>query len=694
MRDPSEVSVQYLKGVGPSKKKLFNVLGVETLEDLMYFFPRRYEDRTVMSKIKDVRVGEWQTVVGRVLKNDSRQSWFTKKRVCEVAIGDETGELVAIWFNQPYIPQYFTVDQYAILYGKVEMYKNRLQMVSPEYEILGDAEDESLSIGRIVPIYPLTRGITQRYLRRTIKTCLDKNVGLLKEVLPFDVRERHQFSNLSQSLVNLHFPESYEQQQKAYKRISFEEFFLFQVSVNLRRQNLVEKTGIVHKVSEKFLEEFFNAFGFQLTQAQKRVIKEIASDLSLLHPMHRLLQGDVGSGKTIVAFFGCVAAKKNGYQSAFMAPTEILARQHFEVLQNLIASGQFRDMRLALLINSVPEKEREEICEKIKMGEIDLVIGTHALIQEAVSFKNLSFVVVDEQHKFGVRQRSILASKGINPDVLVMTATPIPRTLCLTLYGDLDISTLDELPPGRGTIKTVHFYENDSAKAYALIKDMVRLGRQAYIVYPIIEESEKLDVKAAKAMYKQFKENEFKEFRIGLVHGQLKKKEAETVMSNFKNGKIDILIATTILEVGIDVANATAMAIEHADRFGLAQLHQLRGRIGRGKSDSTCILIADPTTPDAKLRIEAILKTNDGFKIAEQDLLIRGPGEFFGRHQHGINELKIANPLAQLDILEIAKKEAFALMEKDSSLERGGNTAIKSTVQKRYPSYLAMTGSG
>jgi len=695
-----DISVQYLKGVGPGRAKLFANLGVENLEDLLYFFPRRYEDRTHLTPLSELKIGEWQTVTGTILETDNRRAWYTHKHVCEVVIGEKDKQIFCVWFNQPYMTHYFKAGEKVVLYGKVDLYKNRLQMVSPEYEVIKE-DDEHLSIGRIVPIYPLTRGLSQRTLRKIIKYCLDHYAPSLKEVLPYSIRKKHGLENIVKSILNIHFPESSPLQETAFRRISFEEFFLFQVSILLRRLSIVAKDGIAHQIKSNLIREYTDSFSFTLTTAQKRVMAEIAGDMTKKSPMHRLLQGDVGSGKTLVAFLGCLAAKANGFQSAFMAPTEILARQHFETLQKISKNltlpdlrGQGEVIRMALLVSSLDNGEKEEVIKKIERGEIDLIIGTHALIQEQINFKCLSYIVVDEQHKFGVRQRALLSSKGLNPDVLVMTATPIPRTLCHTLYGDLDVSVIDELPPGRGKIKTVLYDMQKAAEAYNQIRRVVQKGQQVYVVYPIIEESAKLDLKAAEEMFKHFREIEFKDSRVGLMHGQMKKNLAQEMMADFKNHKIDILVATTILEVGVDVPNATVMVIEHAERFGLAQLHQLRGRIGRGTGDSLCILIAEPVTEEAQARLKAIISTTDGFKIAQEDLLIRGPGEFFGRHQHGLNELKIANPVTQLDILEAARKEAIGLTKADPKMEKMPNRVIKELISTRYPNYLAMVTAG
>jgi len=722
MRNLSDISIQFVKGVGPARKKMFANLGVESVEDLLYFFPRRYEDRTHMTPIAQVKVGEYQTICGTVKTGDSRRAWYTQKHLQESEIDDGTGRLFGVWFNQPYLSQYFKPGRQVVLYGKVDVYKNRLQMVAPEYEFIEVApkrespksglEDTNLNTGRIVPVYPLTRGMTQRYLRKVVAACLERYRDDLADILPVALRNKYRLVNLKRSISNIHFPESLQLQQDAHYRISFEEFFLFQLSVIRRRMSLVAKPGVAHAITQDLIGKFTGMFPFELTGAQKRVINEIAGDMQKDTPMLRLLQGDVGSGKTLVALFGCVAAFVNNRQAAIMVPTEILARQHFENIRNLMGArdtqiprglGNFRvsgspglrvPFRTALLVGNLPKKEKEKTLAEIQKGEIDLVVGTHALLNENVGFKNLSFVVIDEQHKFGVRQRALLSAKGMNPDILVMTATPIPRTLTITLFGDLDLSIIDEIPPGRGKVKTKLFSREQEQDAYAIVREQAQKGQQAYIIYPIIEESMKLDLKAAEAMFRRFQKHEFKGLKVGLVHGQMKQEEADKVMAKFKDRKIDVLVATTVLEVGIDVPNANVMVIEHAERFGLSQLHQLRGRIGRGKEDARCLLIADPTTEDGGQRLKAVLSTTDGFKIAEEDLLIRGPGHYFGRHQHGINELKFANPATQLDILELARKEAEELIHADPSLDQPADRVLKETIQKRYPGYLKMVEAG
>ncbi|MBF0619211.1 MAG: ATP-dependent DNA helicase RecG [Candidatus Omnitrophica bacterium] len=687
----AETSIQYLKGVGPARMKVFERLGVSTIEDLLYFFPRRYEDRRKLTPILDLKPGEWQTVVGVVTAKGGRRTFFNKKHVFELVLADDHAKVYCVWFNQPYLENYFHPGDRVVLYGRVDVFKDRIQIVSPEYEVLGEG-DEGLSTARIVPIYPLTRGITQRYLRRVVHACLEAYAGALPDVIPEDVRARQKLEPVSESIRQIHFPEDQASRDKAERRIGFDEFFLFQVSVILRRISLVQKLGTAHFMPPAFFERFEKAFPFRLTGAQKKSMAEVSKDMSMKRPMLRLLQGDVGSGKTVVSFFGCLAAVTNGKQAAIMAPTEILAQQHYETFVRYFEDGPFGEVRTALLKSGLKKKEKEALCAKIREGVVDVVIGTHALLEEGVEFKALSFVTIDEQHKFGVKQRAVLSAKGEGPDILVMTATPIPRTLCLTLYGDLDVSVIDEKPAGRGTVKTYHFTGEQADGVYKRVAEWVAKGTQAYVVYPVIEESEHEDRKAAVAMYERFCKDDFKNFKVGLVHGKLPRAEALRVMAEFKRGKLDILVTTTILEVGIDVPNANVMVIEHAERFGLSQLHQLRGRIGRSEKNAVCILLGDAQTEDGRRRLEAVVKTGNGFKIAEEDLLIRGPGQYFGRHQHGLNELRVVNPLTQIDVLEAARKEAMLLVKSDPLLKT--HRVVRDTICKRYPEYLERVLAG
>ena len=691
-QDPGDIPVQFLKGVGPAKAKLLANLGVNTIEDLLYLFPFRYEDRSQFTPIAMVQVGEKQTVAGHVVAVGKR-NFYSKTRAFEITVGDKTGRIYCVWFNQPYLDKYFKVDQEIVLYGRVEVFKKRLQMIVPDFELIAP-EDRTLNMGRIIPIYPLTKGITQRYLRKTMDTALTLYASQLKDVIPADIRKRHQLQDIAKGIQHIHFPQSSQEQQVAINRVAFEEFFLFQICVILRRHSIIEKKGFAHQIDSSLVTQYAKSFPFTLTESQQRAIEDISVDMKKDRPMLRLLQGDVGCGKTVVAFFGCMAAVKNGAQAAIMAPTEILASQHYENFKRLLSSGTFQDVRLGLLTSRMPKKQKDKLYEQLKSKEIDIIIGTHALLQEMVDFARLSFIVIDEQHKFGVNQRALLSSKGNNPDVLIMTATPIPRTLCLTLYGDLDVSVINQLPPGRGKISTYRFSTQKAAGVYERVREWVAKGTQAYIIYPLVEESEKLDLKAAKESFDHFIQFEFKGLRLALVHGQMDRGEVEEIMQKFKKHEIDVLVATTILEVGIDVPNANVMVIEHAERFGLSQLHQLRGRIGRSPKDAVCLLIADPVTEESKARLEAITQTTDGFKIAEVDLEIRGPGHYFGRHQHGLNELKVANPVTQMDLLMKARSEAGNLIKADSSLQIPAHTVIKQVIKKRYPQYLDMLLAG
>ena len=681
-------SIRYLKGIGPVRAKSFAAAGINTIEDLMYYFPRRYEDRSNFADISALKVGQVYTIKAQVLAGGQRNSWRRRAfSITEAVLADSTGKISCVWFNQPYLKEYLKTGAALILYGKIQAYKGRLQMNNPEFEFVGSDDDNSLNIGRIVPVYTLPQGFSQRVMRKLIKNTLDEFLPKINDCLPFDLRTRNNLLNLAQSLLNIHFPQGPGLQKQAHTRLSFEEFFIFQLPLALRKLRRKEKKGIKHVVSGKLIEDFISALPFKLTGAQEKAFAEIKADMAIGQVMQRLLQGDVGSGKTVVATLACLVAIQGGYQAAFMAPTEILARQHYEKvtsqLSGLVSSAG--KIRAGLLVGQ--DKERGKLYRDIKDGRIDLIIGTHALLQEELSFKNLGFVVIDEQHKFGVGQRALLPKKGNNPDVLIMTATPIPRTLAITLYGDLDISVINQLPPGRIPVKTLHFSHAQKKKGYAIIKEEISYRRQGYIVYPVIEESYALDIAGAKKMFVELKEGEFRNFRLGLIHGKLKEKEQEAVMSKFKNKELDLLISTTILEVGIDIADATCMIIESAERFGLSQLHQLRGRVGRGKLQSFCVLISDCPTEEAKARMAAMVASNDGFRISEEDLKIRGPGEFFGKLQHGLAELRIANPLIQMQLLKAAREEAIKLLDLDPRLQERPHKLLKEKLLQRFPEY-------
>lgn len=681
-------SIQYLKGIGPKRLKSFEDAGVSTIEDLLYYFPRRYEDRTNFAKISALEEGQIYTIKAQVLAGGQRNSWRKRSfSITEAALEDNTGKIFCVWFNQPYLKEYLKVGVSLIIYGKVERYNGRLQMSNPEFEILDDQDEDSLNIGRIVPIYTLPKGFSQRSMRSLVKNTLDEYLPKSNDVLPYDLRTRHNLQNLVVSLLNIHFPQNVDLQFQAHRRLSFEEFFIFQLPLVLRKLSRKQTVGIKHSIGATLVEDFIASLPFKLTISQEKVLDEIKTDMNSTQAMQRLLQGDVGSGKTVVATVACLIAIQNGYQAAFMAPTEILARQHYEKISAQLAKLSFADRKLQIGLLVGQDKEKEKIYQAVKEGKIDLLIGTHALLQEELNFKNLSFIVIDEQHKFGVGQRALLPKKGNNPDIIIMTATPIPRTLAITLYGDLDISIINELPAGRIPIKTMHFMLKDCDKAYAIAKEELRCGHQAYIIYPVIEESYALDLAGAKKMYLELKNGEFKNYRLGLIHGKLKTQDQKEVMHKFKNKELDLLVSTTILEVGIDIPNATCMIIASAQRFGLSQLHQLRGRIGRSNLPSFCILVSDGQTQESKARLAAMVTYTDGFKISEEDLKIRGPGEFFGNRQHGLAELKIANPLTQMQLLKAAREEAIALLNQDLHLENRLHQPLKDKLLQRFPEY-------
>lgn len=685
------IPISTLKGVGPSRQKLFEKIGIKTIEDLLYFFPRRYEDRRNMLKMKEAQKDQWVSLMGKVLTKRIKRSYHRDKSVFEIELSDDTGRVSCVWFNQHYLEHSFQTGDRIVVYGKLETFGQRLQIIAPEYEKI-EEQNDTLNVGRIVPIYSLTKGITQKILRKLMYQALKEYGDHVVDMMPKDMLERQKLLSLKSSIGGVHFPDSDPQKQMAINRISFDEFFIFQVAVMLRRIFLKQKKGFQHFIEHPFQERFLKSLPFVLTEAQNKVLKEIFIDMKEPKPMLRLLQGDVGSGKTILAFFGCMAAVVSGYQAVFMAPTEILARQQYESFKNLFSQKMFGDVRVAFLSSHLKRQEKVNLLKQIRLSEIDVVFGTHALLQEDVEFNCLSFVAIDEQHKFGVKQRALLTTKKTPPDVLVMTATPIPRSLCLTLYGDLDLSFIDEKPKNRGDIKTYYVALKDAKGVYQQVASWIKKGTQAYVVYPVIEESETVDLKSAVEMYQRFKENEFKDFRLGLIHGRLPKEEVEETMKLFKEQKIDILLTTTILEVGIDVPTANVMIIEHAERFGLAQLHQLRGRVGRSEKNAVCVLVADPHTQEGEKRIKALIKTQDGFEIAKQDLAIRGPGQYFGRYQHGLNELGMGDPLVQQEMLHRAREEAEKLTSVDPTLKK--HVLIKNILKRHYPEYLERLHAG
>jgi len=673
--------VQFLKGVGPVRAELLAARGIRTVEDLLYYTPFRYEDRTRLTRIRDLVPGQTTTVFGKVLTCGlmrTRRGIY----IYDLAASDSSGMLRCKWFNAVYLEKnkVFHSGQQVFFYGKVDRDRygtGTMAIIQPQFEILPEEEAEggnSLEIGRVVPIYESIAALGPRVLRRLVWAALEGVDGQIPDRLPATVVQKNRLLDRATAVRQTHFPPGEQNLDKlcafrtpAQERLIFEEFFSVGAGLALKRRKAKAVPGVEFQVKDSARQAIRKILPFHPTSAQKRVLREIVDDMCSVRPMNRLLQGDVGSGKTIVAIQAAILAIENGYQVALMAPTEILAVQHYLYIKQL-----FRplDYRVELLISARKAAEKAEIKRDIAAGAINLAIGTHALIEEDVHFARLGLVVVDEQHRFGVLQRFELMRKGYHPDVLVMTATPIPRTLALTLYGDLDFSVIDELPPHRTPIVTKLLEERDRESAYKFLREKVRRGEQAYVVCPVIEEGGKLDLKPAVRMYEQLARNVFSEFRIGLLHGRLASDEKEDMMQRFKSGEVQILVATTVVEVGVDVPNATIMLIEHADRFGLSQLHQLRGRIGRGSKKSYCLLMADERRSEiSQERLNTMVATTDGFRIAEIDLKLRGPGEFFGTRQWGIPAFRIANLLRDQEILEWAKREAAEFIANPPSPE-------------------------
>ena len=680
--DPLQSPLQFLKGVGPRRAADLQRVGLTTVEDLLYRFPIRYEDRGTFQTIASLRPGVAASVIGEVVTCGLRPTRRPRFKIFEMLVRDRTGALRAIWFNQPFLNDIFKPRQRVILYGKLELTSHGIQIQNPQYEILpsenepgadgapGEApEDETLHTGRIVPVYEKTGNLTTKMQRVLVHTALSQLPERLPDPLPSAILERQNLVDRRSALADVHFPASgtsidelNQFRSAAQRRLIFEEFFLFQLGLVLRkRHSESERKPRAVVITDEVREAARRVLPFRLTGDQKKVIAEIVEDMKRPHPMNRLLQGDVGSGKTIVALMAALVAMENGFQVAFMAPTEILAEQHFITIRRLLESSRFR---MTLLTGATPAKKRREIQAELSGGSIHLVVGTHALVEDPVGFRELGLVIIDEQHRFGVMQRAALRSKGMHPDVLVMTATPIPRTLALTTYGDLDVSVMREMPPGRHPIKTIAKPESRREEIYEFVRQQLDAGRQAYVIYPLVEESAKVDLRAATEMADHLAQDVFPAYRVALLHGRMKPDAKERVMQSFARGEINILVSTTVVEVGVDVANASVMLVEHAERFGLSQLHQLRGRVGRGAHQSYCILLYQyPITDDGKARLKALTETSDGFVIAERDLSLRGPGDFFGTRQSGMPTLRVGDLLRDHQLMEEARREAVAALD-------------------------------
>jgi ATP-dependent DNA helicase RecG len=686
-----------LKGISSNLAVKFGRLGVHTIRDLLYFFPHRHLDYSRMKKISQLAEGNEETIVANVWQ--VREVRLGGRRSTEAIVGDDSGNVRVVWFNNPYITKQLATNQRVVISGRLSVFKGRPVFQSPEWELLEDRE--LTHTGRLVPLYPLTRGLRPRPVRKLMKQVVDAWSPRVDDFLPPQLKQRCKLLELPQAISQAHFPEDEALKDQARVRLAFDELFLLQLGVLSRKYRFQQsQSATPFTIEPSLLEAWKRSLPFTLTGAQQRVIREILADLGQSKPMSRLLQGEVGSGKTAVAVTALLMAAANGYQGAFMAPTEILAEQHFASICQLLSRASRKQVKedyrhtysglmqkpitVALLIGDIKGAAKQELQKRITEGDIDIVIGTHALIQKEVDFCRLGLVIVDEQHRFGVSQRSAIRHKGRSPHMLVMTATPIPRTLALTLYGDLDLSVIDQLPPGRQQIKTKWLKPVQREKAYAFIRRQLAEGRQAFIICPLIEESEAIQAKAAIAEFERLSQDVFPDLRLGLLHGRMPATEKEAVMSRFRCGQLDILVSTPVVEVGIDIANATVMLIESADRFGLSQLHQFRGRVGRGKEQSYCLLLAENPSEVARQRLDIIERVQDGFQLAEEDLKMRGPGEFFGTRQSGIPDLRMAK-LSDVALLELARNEAIRLFENDPGLKEPDNKPLVRQLARIWP---------
>jgi len=684
-----QTEVQFLKGIGPRLAETLAAKGIRTLEDLLYYMPFRYEDRINPRSIEQLQPGEMASVIAEVRSSALFQT--RKMPIFEMTAGQGRSKLKCLWFRGGYLEGKFKPGALVALYGKVEYStfgRGGLQMLQPQFEILHQPPEpgeaplsseeqqrfQSLETGRIVPIYEATGRLNARWFRRTIRTALEQMPPAIADALPAAIRGRYNLIPRAEAFWHVHWPDAGESfadlqsfRTPAHRRLIFEELFFLELGLELKRRKARLRPGIAFTIDERVRQAVKRILPFHPTAAQKRVLKEIAADMAEPSPMRRLLQGDVGSGKTIVAFEAAAIAIENGCQVAMMAPTEILATQHYLSARRILEAAGYR---VVLLTGSLDQQRKRAIRSHLAQGHAQMVIGTHALLESSVEFERLGLVIVDEQHRFGVLQRMTLMRKNseVQPDVLVMTATPIPRTLAMTLYGDLDVSIIDELPPGRTPVSTRVVTAERAEEVWEFVRRIVASGKQAYVVYPVIEESEKeTELKAAIRMYDELRKKVFPEFRLGLLHGRMSAEEKDDVMRRFKAGELQLLVSTTVIEVGVDVPNASVMVIEHAERFGLSQMHQLRGRIGRGASKSYCLLMTrGKISEESQQRLDTMVLTSDGFEIAEKDLELRGPGEFFGTKQAGMPSLRVANLIRDRELLEVAKREARALVNGSS----------------------------
>lgn len=666
------MSIQYIKGVGPKRAEKLRRLNIFTIKDLLYYIPREYDDRSKIETIIQGKEGEKVNLNVEVYGYPSKIKPRKNLSILKIPVRDETGHGSLVWYNQDYMANQLKIGEKILVNGKLNKFGNEIQIINPVID-----KGKGKKVGKIIPIYPLTADLTNNEMVNIMTNAINSYGNKLPEVLPFYIRKELNLISIGDAIENIHFPKTKFDYIESRKRLAFEELITLQLGLFIIKSRTKEMKQGIKFLSVNDMENFIKKLPFNLTSAQKKVFKEIEEDMEKDEPMNRLVQGDVGSGKTVIAILAMYKAWKSGYQSVMMAPTEILATQHYESISKFFLDY---NINCELLVGSISNKEKERILRELKDGEVDVLVGTHAVIQENVEFRKLGLAITDEQHRFGVKQRALLSQKGINPDTLVMTATPIPRTLALILYGDLDISIIDELPPGRKKIETYAVQSNMVNRVNNFVRKQILEGRQAYIVAPLIEESEKLDVNSAEELYLSLKNGIYKDFSIGLLHGKMKSREKDQIMDKFKNKELDILISTTVIEVGVNVPNANIMVIFNAERFGLAQLHQLRGRVGRGEYQSYCILINESNSSISRERMRILQKSSDGFYISERDLELRGPGEFFGTKQHGLPDLKVANLFTDMDILKIAQKKAREILEEDSLLLDEKHFALRQNI--------------
>ncbi len=701
-----QTGVQFVKGIGPKMASLLEKRDIRSVEDALYLLPLRYEDRRELIPIARLRPGQTAVFYGRVLSADAST---TKggRRVFEVVVGDDSSTITCKWFhaNAVWMKRTWKVGRNGVFVGEINQFGYQREVHHPEAEWLSDGCDpksvlasDPANFGRIVPVYPLTEGLHQKAMRRIMKEIQDVFLNNVESAVPVAILPVG-FPPLKIALGQIHTPaldanlnEFNEGCTVAHRAIAFDEFFYWELGLALKKRGVALEEGIAFQVTHRYTKELVKLLSFELTNAQRKVLSEIKVDMMAPHPMHRLVQGDVGSGKTLVALMAALVAVENGYQVAIMAPTEILAEQHWHTIHRWCTK---MGIEVCLVTASLKGKPKKELLERVADGRAQIVVGTHAIIQEKVEFLRLGLGIVDEQHRFGVLQRGVLKKKGTNPDILLMTATPIPRTLAMTLFGDLSLSVIDEMPPGRIPVETKVFFESRRSQVYDMIRDEARHGRQTFIVYPLVEETEKSDLKAASQMAEHLETEVFPTLKVGLLHGRMDPEEKEHVMNSFKNREIDILVSTTVIEVGIDVPNATLMVIEHAERFGLSQLHQLRGRVGRGLAKSRCILLTPGKLSEVgEKRLRVMQSTTDGFRIAEADLEIRGPGDFLGTRQAGMPDFRVANILRDASVLEQARQAAFDLIEKDPELTSVGHVSVREELLRRWGKRLELAMIG